>query len=369
MKQFKQYGRFLTYALILAIPFYIFRYKIGAIPTTFLEELILVAFFVNLIAGNIKIKNKAVFFSALALVVFAFISALMDPQVSRGLGLFKAYFLDGFLLYLMFSSQSDELYLPLLSISGALTSVLALVASSWTADGRLFDLDKLSPNYLSMFLAPIFVLALYQAIIKRYRILNIACLAAMLVAIVLAGSRGGYVGIIAGIIFMLGSLAYEKLSKPKVIFASVLLFIILLGGTFVLFKPQANDMGRTGSSSNIRYYIWTTSLEMIQNHPLLGVGIGNYQDSFKELTDGRVNYNEYIAPEALTAHNLYLHLYLTTGIFGLVSFVAILYFALRKSKNKVVLAALVVILVYGLVDTPVFRNDLAAMFFIIIALL
>lgn len=369
MKPLKTLARYLNFVLILAIPFYILRFKIGPIPSTLLEFLVVLSFLVNLITGSIKIKNKAVFFSALVFALFALIGALVDPQISRGLGLFKAYFFDGILLYLIFSSTNDDLFMPLLSISAAVTSLGALLASNWSIDGRLLGLDGLSPNYLAMFLAPLFVLALYQVILNRYKILNIVCSLIIFIVIVLTGSRGAYIGIIAGLIFIGATLSMKRFSKTKVISVTIALFILLLGGTYAVFRPQANNMGRVGSSSNIRYYIWTTSFEMIGNNPILGVGLGNYQDSFKQLTNGRVNYNEFITPEALSAHNLYLNLYLTTGIFGLLSFLTLLYFAFRQSKNKIALAALIVILVYGLVDTPLFRNDLAASFWIILALL
>jgi len=370
MKRFKLLGQYLIYLVILAAPFYIFRYHLGSTPTTLLEVIIYLSFAVNLISGNLKIKNKKVIIAVGVFLIFALIGALIDPSISRGLGLWKAYFFDGVLVYLMVSSFAEDEKMPLfLSISGALAAIATLVAAHFTADGRLLDLDRLSPNYLALFLSPIFIIALYQAVKNRFRVINIAGGILMLIAIVLSDSRGGYVAVIGGLIVIGLTYSLRKYSAKKVWLVGAILLLVLLGGTYAVFRPQNNDTGRIGSSSNIRYYIWQTSIEMIGRNPIWGVGLGAYQDSFKQLTDGRVNYNEYISPEALTAHDLYLELYLTSGLFGLISFLLMLYFALKKSKNYVIISALAVILIYGLIDTPIFRNDLAVIFWTILALL
>jgi O-antigen ligase len=100
------------------------------------------------------------------------------------------------------------------------------------------------------------------------------------------------------------------------------------------------------------------------------VGLANYQNSFTELTKDRVNF-DYIAPVALTPHNIFLTFYLTTGLLGFVAFIwlLVIFFqnviAKRAEFSPALVAVMASILAYGLVDTPYFKNDLSLIFWIV----
>lgn len=363
---------------ILALPFYIFRFSLSFIPSTALEVLIYFTFLLGIISKKIKIKANISFYLPLAFVLSAFIAVFLDPQLSRAAGIFKAYFFDGFLLYLAVVGLGEK-YLPkilkTITSSGVLVSLVALtmfVLGLKSQDGRLLDLDQLSPNYLSMFLVPILVVSIYNIIrdLKDGSKVNVSFAKAVIIlsTIILTGSRGAYLSLPVGVLIAIYQFVPPKISKLYKIISTIVA-IALVGGTLWFFRPVFGDMGRTGSSSNIRYYIWTTSIEIASKNPLSGIGLSNFQDYFTQMTKGRINYSEYIAPQALTAHNLYLHVYLTMGLFGLVTFAVMLWSALKRSKRVVIIGAIVSILVYGFVDTPIFRNDLSGLFWLLLALL
>lgn len=372
MKRNEQISYNLILLAILAIPFYFLRFNIGPVPTTILEILIYIAFIFSFFSGQLKgvFKNKLVWI-ALAFVMATLISGIIDPSLMRGLGLWKAYFFDGFLLFILLLSIKDrEQIAKIIIYEGLFVSLITLVRffiGDKTADNRLYDLEGSSPNYIAMYFSTVSAMAIYKIIVeKKYHF--ISALIVILLATYLTASRGAAIAI-CGALLAIGTIIIAKNQPKKARIFAVVVGITFIFATAFFFRPRWSDMGRTGSSSNIRYYIWMTSFEMIKEKPIWGVGLGNYQDYFKNLTNGRVNYNEYIAPEALTAHNLYLHLYVTSGILGIGTFVFLLYFAIRRNKSKLFLVALVAILFYGLVDTPVFRNDLAAIFWLILALL
>jgi len=130
------------------------------------------------------------------------------------------------------------------------------------------------------------------------------------------------------------------------------------------------------TSNNIRWYVWQTSIEIVGQRPLLGVGLGNYQNYFTQRTKDRVNYPEFIAPLALTAHNLYLHILTTMGVVGLIVFMWLIWSAIkavspqsRLPATLMILAGFVSILFYGFVDTPFFKNDLAILWWLLIGIL
>ena len=235
-----------------------------------------------------------------------------------------------------------------------------------TADGRILDLDKLSPNYLAMFLTPAVVIGIWQTY-KKTNISNILGSALILAALYFTGSRGAIIGIGGAIVFGI----YYYLRRRNFKFSNLALIgmiIVFLASGYAVFKPDWSDHARKSTSSNIRYYIWQTSLEIISKNPIAGVGLSNYQNYFTNLTIDRVNYPEYISPVALSAHDIYLELFATCGIFGLLTFLYLVFRSGFLKKDHVASLALVAILAYGLVDTPFFRNDLAIMFWIILAI-
>ena len=88
-------------------------------------------------------------------------------------------------------------------------------------------------------------------------------------------------------------------------------------------------------------------------------------------TKGRVNYPEYISPKALLPHNLLLSFWAQGGLLMLLSMASVLYIEFKKSfKNYKysVLAGLTTIFIYGLVDTPYWKNDLVMIYWMLVAL-
>jgi len=373
----------LLVAAILALPLYLIRFKIGPLPSTLLEVLIIATTIAALATGQFrKIKNRRALLLGGAFAAAGLIAALFDPDKIRGLGLWKAYFLDGFLLFAAVLSvvegKTRDWLMRALIGTGVIAALGALyffyVHNISDESGRLLDLDRLSPNYLAMFLAPILavVLALIRLRIgtaKNYFYLAAAGLVLM-VALILTNSRGALLSLAVVLLVIIFDISAQgRFRRPAKIAFWSLMVLMLLGAAWY-FRPDWQNHERKATSSNVRYYIWQTSLTIAGQRPIFGVGLGNYQDYFWELTKNRVNFPEYIAPQALTAHDLYLHLYVTGGILLLVTFLGLIWGThFWQPKNLAAAAALTAILVFGLVDTPFFRNDLSGLFWVVVAML
>lgn len=376
---------YLLTLIALSLPLYLVRFQIFGVPTTLLEVLI---YLVAIIGGFFLIREKRFNFPLkwpiLFFVAVGFISALIDPDIFSGLGQWKALFFDGLLVYLLlvnFPPKKNWLITGLI-LSGAVVGALALLdflTGKLTLDGRVPGIYGSSPNYLALFLAPIAVLSFAGGIEKLKEkfifepqvakhsrfLLSLLALILILVGIYLSGSRGGGLAVGVGVLFYLGAIFKDK----RFIFGFMAIF--LLGAAFYLGKPDFSvspDSGRISTSNNLRYEIWKTSIEIFKQKPIFGVGLSNYQPYFTELTKNRVNYPEFIAPMALTAHNLYLHTLAVSGIVGLVGLIWILVQFFKSTKDPTILAAMMAILGYGLVDTPFYKNDLAIFFWLILAL-
>jgi len=385
--------------IALALPTYLIRFDIAGIPTTLLELIIYAVFVWGLInIGYSQWKNiKTNFWLPIGiLLIGAIVSTIISPSLRDSLGVLKAYFIDPLLvlfLIIVYLKPADYLYVLLglygssIFVSGH--AIYQKIIHNVTADDRVIGIFGYSPNYLALYLAPIAILLLVYGFYFAQKLDQKAKMwcwvatglnfFACFMAIYFSGSRGGLLALGAGIIFAIIVYFWKLLSKVK--WVKIALAVVILVGIIAvgyIFKPNfsidGSSGGRVSTSNNIRFQIWETSIEIIKSKPILGVGLGNFQNYFSVLTAKRVNFPEYITPLAFTPHNIFLTFYLTTSLFGLIGFIWILVLALKnafknisKPLNLALSSSLVVMLAQGLVDTPYFKNDLSLFFWIVIA--
>lgn len=371
----KSFAKFFFYFAVVLIPFYLVRFDISGIPTTLPEVVLYLSFVLAVIAGWKKAKfPKTAVFAGLIFVFFALASAAYPNGSLGSLGIWRAYFFDAILIFVNYLLLQDENKregtTEILILAAAVVSLVCLIEFTTgikTADGRLLDLAQLSPNYLSLYLAPVLVMAaVYLVRLRRRNWILLISAIIITGALLLTGSRGGIVAVVVALAFYLA----EKFlpSRRLINCARLVLVIIFLLGGYLVFKPDFGAYGRVGNSSNIRFYIWQTTLEIVGKNPLTGVGLNNYQSYFTQLTKDRINFPEFIAPQALTAHNLYLHLLSVGGPLLLVSFLGFIWSSRFYRSKDYLKFALVALFVYGLIDTPIFRNDLALFFALVMAM-
>lgn len=164
--------------------------------------------------------------------------------------------------------------------------------------------------------------------------------------------------------------------------------IILLLGCFILvaglFDTSLSErlisaFSASDTSSNMRLGIWESTLAMIVDHPLMGIGWGVYWQVYPQ-------YDFFIQNDAVKivhAHNMYLNFAAEIGIIGMVLFVAIMFkhlvlalsnTHLRESNllNGIVLGAGLAILamaINGFTDYVLFNIELSMLFWLVCALI
>ncbi|MEA3485288.1 MAG: O-antigen ligase family protein [Candidatus Aerophobetes bacterium] len=127
------------------------------------------------------------------------------------------------------------------------------------------------------------------------------------------------------------------------------------------------------SSNQERIYIWQSSWKMIKDHPIIGMGMGNYLSFYKWYMMPKSK-----VPDASFAHNIFLQIWAECGIIALISFVGIVLFTLLKgirltkspdSLLKVVglssLAAFVGILIHSQVDCTIYSMHIGPIFWLL----
>jgi O-antigen ligase len=137
-------------------------------------------------------------------------------------------------------------------------------------------------------------------------------LALTTVALVFSYARSAWVG------FMAGTLVFAyQLGKKVLIAAAVLLGIV--GTIAVAASPTVQERFETALSarSNLeRIAIWSTTVEMIRDHPVFGIGRGNYRRLAPEY---RIGYNIHWTAKS-HAHNSYLQVAVESGLIAFVAF-------------------------------------------------
>lgn len=187
------------------------------------------------------------------------------------------------------------------------------------------------------------------------------------VGIFLSLSRGAWLGLAAAIV-VYALVAANK----KVIIGFVVAGIVVAGVVAAVpnlrYRVLLPFYGE--KSSVARLSLWETGVGMIKDSPVLGKGINGFSDNWDQYnTDkGLEHYN--------FPHNIFLNFWVDLGLLGVLSMVAILLlaaargFARRKSNVAALgmLLFIVAMVVHGLIDIPYLKNDLALVFWIVLAL-
>ncbi len=389
--------------IILLLPSYLVRFSIAGLPFTLLEVIIYLSVLWLVvrkpmleIAEKLKPFIKQTGWPIALLFAGGIIGVAISPDRREALGLFRAFLVDPLLVTILVVScieKKQRLQTALLSLvgSGLWVGFSALLGSQ-TADHRalgIYSLDlTASPNFLALYLAPLVPLSLIMlspGLVKSRNLRVMAAIAFLLelVGIILSGSRGGLLAAGFGIglvVFYWLARQGAKTNRPliKVLFG---LFILLgLAGGLLMTRPDLgpHPSARVATSNNLRYEIWHTTVnQIIPNKPFTGVGLGNYQNYFKTLTQGWPNFPEYIAPWAVTPHNIFLTFWVNLGLLGLLGLVWLCVLVgrwLRQPLTRLnpldagLIISFISLLVHGLVDAAYWKNDLAILFWLFVSL-
>lgn len=199
-----------------------------------------------------------------------------------------------------------------------------------------------NPNFLGSYLVLMLPLATDQYIRhnKRWALMVYVVL---IYALLSTMTRGAWVGAgLSHLVYAGIMLINRKLdTRRAIIFISVTLGVFLLyngitSGTFLsrflsIGKEVATITDESAGSS--RMFIWIYVSKIIVLHPLFGVGIENLGVAFFALYSQDIidHFGYMVIPDK--AHNEYLHIAATSGVFALGVYVTLLFSILRKGAR------------------------------------
>jgi O-antigen ligase len=184
-----------------------------------------------------------------------------------------------------------------------------------------------NPNFASSLLALMLLTALFAMFIQSiniiYKIVGVVIIILGLALIIDSQSRQGLLVAFFSIIFYLVTYFYFVLRRFRLaliaISASLILFTIL---GMLQMGPLSSVLYK--GSVSVRGYYWRAAFEMIKDHPFSGVGLDRYGSFFKEYREVGYPLNYGFEITSSNAHNVFLQLFSTGGIFLGFSYLALL---------------------------------------------
>lgn len=422
--------------LIVALPTYLIRFNIFGLPSTLLEAMIWSVFIVwaiknfsqvknnfleNFKKNNQKIKIRYPFdWEMILLLLVALAAVAVSGFSSSALGLWKAYFFEPVLLFIvviniMKGEKGREKILWSLVISALVVSALAIYQkfTGMFIDNPLWAVAATRrvvsffgyPNAVGLYLGPIVLIMigwLVSAVIyarpdKMKTVFISLTIIFSVFSIYFAKSKGALLGVVAGLV------VFGLMANKKVRWATII-FLILISLGVATYRPARNlainNLALTNLSGQIRVAGWSDTWRMLNDGRLLtGAGLANYQTVVAPYHTEGIFIKDPNDPDAqrrlvfnaayrmahwqpleiyLYPHNIILNFWSELGLSGLLLFIWIIlkYFWLGIRSLKVpesryivigLISAMVAMVVHGLVDVPYFKNDLAVMFWLLTA--
>jgi putative inorganic carbon (hco3(-)) transporter len=222
------------------------------------------------------------------------------------------------------------------------------------------------PHMLAFFLGITAALAVGIFFNEKRKFFPGVAIIIILSGALLTFSRGGYVGILAALLLGITFLRNKLHKKAKRAF----LIGLILGGLLLLPGPIFNRYSsifnlQEGSNAG-RIEIWQKTLVIIERHPLLGVGLGNYSLEIKPTASYREPFN---------AHNTYLDIAAETGILNLLLWLGLLGFSLasflKKASGQIIFLgpalAIVVFAVHSFFETALYSPVILPLLLIVLS--
>lgn len=395
-------GYLFSLTLLLA-PLYIWRFTISGIPLNFL--MVWVAFVVAaavLWLGYKKLlqdffsysysRDKILFWLVVVFFFAGFISLFVGGFSIPKLGQFMVLFVEpisAFFLLRYISANNSWTHSAMRTAMYVFVAICGLAAiaqyvflvglpADWlgnSSEPKRAIAFFVHPNGFALFVTPILAFLVPDLLRRLETAKNLfaksnvqtgAAWVLGMIGLFLSLSRGGWIG------FAAAAVVFGIFMASRRYLVATLLGIVVCAG-IVLAVPNLRYriiLPFYGEKSAVaRLSLWHTGSEMIKDSPILGkglIGFGNNWDKYN--TDpGLDHYN--------SPHNIFLHFWIDTGLLGLISFFALLLYALINGFRHLsdpwkagLVLFIVALVIHGLIDTPYFKNDLALVFWLVYGL-
>ena len=362
----------------------------------FLQAAALFALFDSVLAGKMKLKLTKPFLLFLVFALLAVLSLIKAPQLGESIYNIKILLPQYIFLYwlsISYIKTHKDLYgaLSVFLVAAFFVSLYGiyqyfygstLLTSEWTdteyfptLNNRVFSTLS-NPNILASFLVTAIAISLGGILAKiklRWQGLLILLALTSVVCLVFTFSRGAWISLL--VVILMISIVFNY--KVLYFFIPATVLTGFLAKDIIIERFLSAFQG-ADTSSTMRLAMWESTVAMIENNPLLGIGWGSYRFVYHEY-DFFINDPNVIIYHA---HNMYLNIAAELGIPAFLVFMALIfvhfYFAFKTIKKASTPAVKAIsiglcamffgVLIGGLTDYTLFNMELASLFWFLCAM-
>lgn len=255
------------------------------------------------------------------------ISAFLSGDIKQGLKVWSnAWFwrlMPFFIITLAVREAERVKKVLIFSFAGIAIGGLCVVYQGLGGDARaagFFGNPMTFAGYLCIYLPLLFVLLFEKSVSVRGRWFTGGLAILLSAALLFNATRGAWLAVVCTISLLL--LYY--LTQRKKLAAVILCCLLAVGAGLTQYPPvvqRAQSITDTKNQSNHeRLLIWHSAYEMFKDHPVMGVGLGQYKDNYQK---------KYISPEAKEpflshAHNNFMQMLAENGLIGFAGFMTLI---------------------------------------------
>lgn len=274
------------------------------------------------------------------------------------------------LVYLIISqnTKSGDGVLCLLTLIGFIQAILVIAQQIGIAESYndFFNVTGFmgNPGPLGGFQAISAVsglsfIALHKSELERKQFfICFAMLAIILSSIVLSGSRAGTLALIAGLMILYRTQIGHFLLRHKWMLIPIVILIAISLYMLAYYRPD---------SVLARLLIWTVSLQIFIDYPIIGIGPGQFNlkymlyqaEYFRSNPDSIFSM---VADNAAYPYNEFIHVIVELGFIGGLIFILLLIVVFKFAKHRHILSPLTTLLVFSCFSYPSWNLFLLILF-------
>lgn len=369
---------------IFIISFSFFSFISIAAGNIFLGILTLY-FFIKLYKKQLKLDlyYKSYFIAIGIFVISMFISALFSGDIVYGLKRWADMWIWRFMPFVvvifLLNNYIDAKKVMLTGFAGiTLTSVYAVYQglSGMSRANGFYGHPMTLGGWLCIFLPLILIEFFERKLLGKYYWLAGLAFCICSAGLVFNATRGAWlaVAIVSAVLLIYYMFKSKRNLAVSIIFVALISVVLVNNPKFMHRLDTIDDFDKYQSNTE-RILIWQSAWNMFKDHPILGVGLGQYTENYQQ---------KYISPQAKEpklghAHNNFMQMLAENGIVGFAGFVTMFGYIIFKNllawfkvKNVyalMIVSATVCLLLQGFTEYNVGNSAVIKMYWLVLGLL
>lgn len=333
--------------------------------------------------ANINSEYKRYFIAIGLFIISMLLSALFSGDIIYGLKRWADMWIWRFMPFVvvifLLNNYFDAKKVMLTGFTGiTLTSVYAVYQglSGISRANGFYGHPMTLGGWLCIFLPLLLIEFFERKLLGKYYWLAGLAFCICSAGLVFNATRGAWlaVAIVSAVLLIYYMFKNKRNLAVSIIFVALISTFLVNNPKFMHRLDTIDDFDKYQSNTE-RILIWQSAWNMFKDHPILGVGLGQYTENYQQ---------KYISPQAKEpklghAHNNFMQMLAENGIVGFAGFVImfgyiilknlIIWFKVRDVYALMIVSATVCLLLQGFTEYNVGNSAVIKMYWLVLGLL